>query len=505
MIDAPVVQTRRGAVSGIRENQILRYAGIPYAQAPVGPLRFRPPVAAAPWDGVRDGTKVGCAASQNPSMMDALFGDHVEERGEDCLGLNVWTPDVSGSAPVMVWIHGGGFEMGSGSSPLYSGHTFAEDGVVLVTINYRLGAFGFLELGGIDQDYAGSGNNGLADQVMALEWVRDEIAAFGGDPDRVTVFGESAGSMSVSLLLSMPSAEGLFHAAICQSGSHIAARALDEAHADTAEYLHAGGFADLAEVLDAPVDRLLVAHAAMSAARMSDFEETMRRTGSPMSFLAFRPVADGALVPVDPLAAIAAGASAGVPLVIGTNLDEWRLFAMMTAAPSDDDGLRERLALVIADPDAAMTLYHDELPGASAAEIESALITDMVFRAPASALADAHAVHGQTFQYLFTWRSPSMGGMLGAAHAMEIPFVFAVESDSRLAILVGDSPPTVLAQAMHQSWVAVARTGTPACSAHPEWPEVSVDRRPVMIFDVDSHVEVDPSDKSLAFWLSETS
>ncbi|MCZ7630648.1 MAG: carboxylesterase family protein [Microthrixaceae bacterium] len=202
------MSTPRGEVRGLLHEGVARFLGIPFAKAPIGELRFRAPVANDAHEGILDATEFRAISPQNPSMMDALFGGEAERWDEDCLHLNVWTPTATPAEPlpVMVWIHGGGFEMGSGSSPLYHGESFARSGVVYVSINYRLGSLGFLELGHLDPAMSGSGNVGLLDQVEALRWVTENISAFGGDPDNVTVFGESAGAMSVSLLLTMPSA-----------------------------------------------------------------------------------------------------------------------------------------------------------------------------------------------------------------------------------------------------------------------------------------------------------
>ncbi|MBS1837392.1 MAG: carboxylesterase family protein, partial [Actinobacteria bacterium] len=278
--DHVVVNTTLGDLRGDWHDGIARFAGIPFAAPPVGPLRFRPPAPMTPWSGVRDATAFGAVSPQNPSMMDALFGGEAEAWDEDCLHLNVWTATPSVGAgpdeadalkPVMVWIHGGGFEMGSGSSPLYHGSGFARDGVVFVSINYRLGSLGFLDLSSFDPAEAGSGNVGLLDQVAALEWVRDNIARFGGDPDNVTIFGESAGSMSVSLLLTVERAQGLFHRAIAQSGG-LLTKTSAHAAADAAEFLAATGATSVAELRELPVEKLLEAHAAMNLARISDPE-----------------------------------------------------------------------------------------------------------------------------------------------------------------------------------------------------------------------------------------
>ena len=496
------VETAAGTLRGSWHHDVARFAGIPYAAPPVGERRFRPPAPVDPWHDVRSAESFGPVSPQNPSIMEALFGGEGEQWDEDCLYLNVWTADPSPTAalPVMVWIHGGGFEMGSGSSPLYDGTSFAADGVVMVTVNYRLGAFGFLELGEVDPAWAGSGNVGLLDQIAALEWVRDNIAAFGGDPGRVTVFGESAGAMSVSLLMAMPAARGLFHGVIAQSGAAEAARSPRHAAEDTAEFMSIAGLGSIDELLAAEPAQLLAAHATMATSRVADPEAVIERTGSPLAFLSFRPVADGAHVPADPLAAIAGGSAAGVPLLVGTNSEEWKLFAMMSPPPADEAALRTRIELVVSDPDAALETYRAERAGATVAELECALLTDLVFRIPAARLADAQSQHAPVHQYLWTWASPAWGGMIGAAHAIEIPFVFDLLDDQRLHVFVGPDAPRELARATHEAWISFARDGAPAAAGLPEWPTVDGPDRPVMTLGDETAVAHDPQGATRRFW-----
>jgi len=508
--DHIVVTSTHGDLRGEWRDGVARFAGIPFAAAPVGPLRFRPPEPRDPWDGVRDATAFGPVSPQNPSMMDALFGGEAEAWDEDCLHLNVWTTapgspdggaDGGDALPVMVWIHGGGFEMGSGSSPLYDGTRFAHDGVVFVSINYRLGSLGFLDLTSVDPAESGSGNVGLLDQVAALEWVRDNIAAFGGDPDNVTIFGESAGAMSVSLLLTVARARGLFHKAISQSGA-LTAKSPGNAAVDTAEFMAAAGVDSVAGLRELSVEELLKAHAAVSAARLADPDAIVRRTGSPVAFLAFTPVADGVVVPTDPEAAVAAGSAAGVPLLIGSNLEEWKLFALMAPAPVDDDALRRRFELVTTDVDGALDAYRADDGDRSAADVECALLTDVVFRIPAVRLADAQVAHAPVHQYRFDWRSPAFGGMIGAAHAVEIPFVFHMVGDHRLHVLIGPDAPTELADAMHDSWVSFARSGVPRTATMNTWPSlpVTATERPLMLFDTEITLVEDPQPATRRFW-----
>lgn len=497
--------TTCGDLRGAWHGGVARFAGIPFAAPPVGQLRFRPPAPPVAWDGVREATEFGPIAPQNPSLMDALFGGQAEPWSEDCLYLNVWTASPEATAdgaglPVMVWIHGGGFEMGSGSSPLYHGDSFARSGVVLVSINYRLGSVGFLELGDVDPSYAGSGNVGLLDQVAALEWVRDNIGAFGGDADNVTVFGESAGAFSVSMLLSMRRARGLFHRAIIESGSAAAGKSPAMAAADTAEFMQTAGLATIDALVDAPVEQLLAAHAAMAAARIADPEGMIEKHANPLAFLAFRPVADGREVPTDPLAAVGAGAGAGVAVVIGTNLEEWKLFALMTPAASSEDELRRRVGLILDDPDGAIAAYRAEHPDHSLADLEGALLTDAIFRIPAGQLADAQAPHAPVWQYRFDWRSPAWGGMVGASHALEIPFVFDLVEDQRLHVFVGPEAPRELARSMHESWIAFARTGSPGTDGLPTWPTVDTEGRPVLLFDTENSLALDPHGGTRRFW-----
>jgi len=499
-----VVPTTHGSLRGEWNKGVARFGGIPFAAPPVGELRFRPPAPAEPWDGERDATGFGPISPQNPSLMDALFGGEAEQWNEDCLYLNVWTPDPApgeGAArPVMVWIHGGGFEMGSGSSPLYHGESFADDGVLLVTLNYRLGAVGFLELGHLDPAEAGSGSVGLLDQVAALEWVRDNIASFGGDPANVTIFGESAGAMSVGLLLSMPRAQGLFHKAITQSGAASAAKSPEQALRDTTEFLGLAGLSTVEELRAAPVEQLLAAHGQMAAGRVADPEEVIRNHGNPLAFLSFRPVADGTEIPADPLAAIAAGSSAGVPLLIGTNLEEWKLFALMTTSSESDEALAGRIALLTDDPEGALEAYRSEYPEADLATLECAVLTDVVFRIPAVQLADAQAAHAPVYQYRFDWRTPVWGGAIGAAHAVEIPFVFDLVEDQRLHVLVGPEAPKPLARAMHDAWIAFARDGVPSAASLETWPRVDTEGRPVMLLDTESGLALDPEGTTTKFW-----
>ncbi|MFV0316338.1 MAG: carboxylesterase/lipase family protein [Microthrixaceae bacterium] len=495
------VTAPRGAVRGRVLDGMYRFAGIPFAEAPTGDRRFRPPVPKAPHEGVLDATEFGAVAPQNPSMLEAMFGSEPERWDEDCLHLNIWTPDVSPAEPlpVMVWIHGGAFEIGSGSSPIYDGAAFARDGVILVTINYRLGCLGFMELGHLDPELRGSGNTGLLDQAEALRWVAENISAFGGDPSNVTIFGESAGSMSVCAQLVLADSRGLFHKAIAQSGGLSAPAPVDLAEETTAEFMATAGISSLDELRAAPAEDLLAAHLKMATERMAHTDETIARHGHPLGYLPFRPVADGTTVPADPMQEVRRGATAQVPLLIGTNLDEWNLFALMAPGSEDRDALRARLAAIDPNPDAVLAAYETDHPGASVGALESSVFTDVVFRAPASQLAAEQAKHAPVWQYRFDWPSPAMDGALGAAHVVEIPFVFDMVGEEQLALLLGAEPPTELSSAVHGAWVSFARDSVPEFSGV-DWPALDGGPRKVLRMDVDSEVITDPQAASLDAW-----
>jgi para-nitrobenzyl esterase len=496
-----IADTLHGKVEGREKDGVLLFAGIPYAAAPVGERRFRPPAPHAGWDGVRPATQFGRAAPQKPRAGSALPGIDLEW-DEDCLFLNVVTPAADdGRRPVMVWIHGGAFVTGSGRTPWYNGVSFARrHDVVVVTINYRLGALGFLHLGGLDDGYASSGINGILDQVAALEWVRDNVAAFGGDPGNVTIFGESAGGMSVATLLGVPAARGLFHKAIPQSGA--AHHTLDPgtAGAIAARFCEAADARSVEELLALPVERLLDAQLAVEEALLADPAAVTGEDGAPLT-LPYRPVVDGAHLPRSPIDAVHAGEAAGVPLLTGTNLDEFTLFSLMASQDLDDERVVRRMAAVLPDPEAALAAYRSARPDASPFALWTAAMTDQVFRIPAVRLAEAQARHQpDTWMYLFTWPSTAFGGRLGSCHALEIPFVFNMLGARGVAEFCGEGPPGDVALAMHDAWAAFARTGDPSHPGIPEWPRYEPGRRATLEFGTARRVLDDPQATERAVW-----
>ena len=469
-----VVEVRGGRVRGTERNGIWSFSGIPYAASPAGDRRWRPPAPPEPWVGVRECDAFGPVAPQAQGFMDQALGGTPGVYSEDCLNLNVWTPGLDGARrPVMVWIHGGSFMTGTGSSGLYRGGVLAREGdVVVVTINYRLGLLGFLAhpmladegqtwLDG--RQWSGCGNWGLADQVAALAWVREHIDGFGGDPDNVTLFGESAGGMSVATLLAVPAAAGLFHRAIVESGPPYTC-SVDVA-ADRAERLadHLGVPATREGLLGVPAERLVEAANEFNAGAELD------------AGLLMTPVVDGGLVPGVPIDAVAAGSSATVPLLIGTNRDESAFFALgdPKIASLTMDGLRRWMRRIThddgeADRVGAAVAAAREARGEPVAprDLWSAIATEFVFRVGTTRFADAHhhaAASGVgTYDYLFTWESPAFDGVLGSCHALEIPFVFGtVKNPVIQAFSGGGEDAFALSGIVRRSWTSFARTGVP--------------------------------------------
>ncbi len=491
------VSTTLGQVRGGGHGAGLRFAGIPFAAPPTGDGRWRPPTPAEPWSDVRDATEFGPVAVQNPDMMLAFLGLEPESMDEGCLHLNVFTPAADDARrPVMVWIHGGAFFMGSGSSPMYDGASLVERGdVVVVTVNYRLGALGFLELGWLDEDLAGSANVGLLDQVAALEWVRDNIAAFGGDPGNVTVFGESAGAMSVTSLLVMEAARGLFHKAIAQSGAAQTHATPAEAEAAGRRFVEALGVATADELRAQSVERLLEVQSQIVTAAMTHVEPLLEEGVS--AGLPFRPVQDGGVLPSSVLAAIRAGGAAGVPVITGTTREEWRLFALMDFEAVDPEVLRRRLDALMGDGDKALAVYAEATAGMEPKDAFTVIATDLVFRHPAVQLGEALLAQGpDVWEYQLSWATPALYGMLGSCHALDLPFVFGATRQPQMAAFLGPEPPHHLADAIQDAWLSFARTGDPGG----DWPRYDLARRAVRDFDAGLGILEDPGAPQREFW-----
>src|SRR5271168_2718782 len=380
------VEAPAGHLAGMRKGAVVSFKGIPFARPPIGSLRWRLPEPADAWAGVRDATVFGPTCPQAPTQLESLMGLAVgEQQSEDCLYLNVWTPASDDARrPVMVWIHGGAFVLGAGSHGVYDGTGLAELGAVVVTINYRLGAFGFLALGLANEGAPGSGAEGIADQILALDWVRRNIASFGGDPGNVTIFGESAGGMSVAALLASPAARGLFHKAIAQSGAADIGHSPDRSARVARALLEEMGLEahETQKALDAPYSALIAAQITLIA--KTNAGKDARRLGA----LPFQPTIDGALIPARPIQLLREGAGAAVPLLTGTTREEWRLFSAANPALRlmSAKSFTERVERMAGDHAPTMLAAYNE---GSPYERFNALMTEKAFVVPAARLAEA--------------------------------------------------------------------------------------------------------------------
>ena len=436
-----IVEVSSGRLEGVTRADHEAFFGIPYAAAPKGELRFRAPAALEPWTGIRSASSKGFAAPQTISPIPGVSASGTQD--EDCLNLNVFTQATDGAKrPVLFWIHGGGYTHGAGYEPLYDGGRLAVRGdVVVVTINYRLGALGFLYLGDHMPDAELSANVGLLDQIAALRWTKQNIAAFGGDPNNVTIFGESAGGGSVHALTAMPAAKGLFKRAIIQSGV---------GHDQTLE----------------------------DGARQADL--VLKRLG------------------LD----IEGGFASDVDMMIGSNRDEWKFLVSLDRPTMSDDGLlahfQQHLPRSSAtDAQRLIDVYRasrgrKNLPAANL-DISDALLTDLVFHKFAIDACAAQSRHRATYSYLFCHASPARRGALGSCHALEMPFVFGATDHETQRRFAGAGPEvTRLSEIMMDAWIAFAHTGRPHHSALPAWPSYEASRRATMIFDLTCELENDP-------------
>ena len=506
-MEKTIVETRFGKVRGADLGPVMVWKGIPYASPPIGARRFQPSQPPEPWAGVRDATTFGPIAPQLPFRLanESLEIAMPEPQSEDCLYLNIWAPPPDGQKrPVMVWLHGGALLNGSGSQSDYDGAAFAEQGdLVLVTINYRLGILGFLsleELGG--EAYASSGNGGLLDQIAAFQWVQENIAAFGGDPANVTAFGESAGAISIAMLLGMPAARGLFQRAILESGPANIVQGKEAATQTTRKLLEILGLEpkDVAMLSALPAEKLLEAQARL----IKD-----SRLGGIQPFL------DGKNLVETPLQALTRGAVKDIALVIGTNRDEARLFTetitgeKREAAVSADaisPAIRKKLPKILRTYSKSTIAFWLSvgrfilrIPDERSRDLLLAALTDYAARIPAIRLAEQQAQQGgRVWMYRFDWPSPHL--KFGACHALELPFVWNTLESASLRILLGTYPPRDLARRMQGAWMAFARSGDPNIPEPPPWPAYDLEQRATMIFDEACQVVNDPQAAERQIW-----
>ncbi|MCU1501906.1 MAG: Carboxylesterase type [Ilumatobacteraceae bacterium] len=512
MAEPIVVRTRAGALAGTTvetpSGTVERFAGVPFGTAPVGAERFRAARPASAWAGVRPAIEFGpspCQATSGP-FAGSVPGMAVHRVDEDCLTLNIWRParPADEPMPVMVWIYGGAFVAGGAAAPTYDGARLcAEQGVVVVTFNYRVGMFGFLDLravrGGVDTDT----NCGLHDQLLALQWVHEHIAVFGGEPARVTVFGESAGAGSIMHLLTVPGIGALVRGAVAQSPgidftqtpslSAVVARAV----------LARAGVSDVDGLRALPAARLVEIQEAVAGELLFD-----------LGTMIFHPVVDDSFVTATPSVALAGGAADNVALLLGSTADEMRLFPDPRADDLDEDGLTAWVRGYLThrmgrDPGEAVAAG---LAGAHGTALRgtarprgsdrwAAIQTEGIIRQPVLRVADSRPAAAATFVYEFDWSARGTGGDLGAFHAIELPFVFdAFDVDGWGAFVGIDDAGRALGRAMRTAWAAFAATGDPSAESLGGWPRYEPGQRWTMVLDEDSHPVADPRAVERGWW-----
>ncbi|HEY2707994.1 MAG TPA: carboxylesterase family protein [Caulobacteraceae bacterium] len=485
------VTTTNGPVRGYRDRGLNIFKGLRYAAPPVGKLRFAPPQKPAPWTEPADALTLGAPAIQVGTPPGETTGGKSAGdppapgqpgTDEDCLFINVWTPALTGKRPVMVWLHGGGYANGSGGAAMYDGEALVLRGdVVSVSVNHRLNVFGYLslaELGG----HASSGEAGMLDIVLVLEWVRDNIAAFGGDPANVTIYGESGGGMKVSLLLAMPGAQGLFHRAIIQSGPGL------RAVSGSAAAKNAQALFDELGLVTGEIDKLQALPAATiqaAAAKVS--------TGGVVG--GFSPCVDGVALPRDPFHPDAPEMSKDIPVLIGTNKDEATLF--LFADPNFGDYTEEEMLKRVkrsagdkAEP--LLAAVREAFPDYSPSHLTAAVQTATGMWGGSITLAERKAAQGAgpVYMYLLEWETTAARGKLRSPHAVEIPLVF--DNVEKARSFMGRGDPQAMADQMSEAWLAFARTGNPATPALPDWPAYDAEHRATMVFNLESRVVEDP-------------
>ena len=499
MVRTEIIETKAGKIQGIKDEGIEIFKGIPYTKRLVGDLRFKPPIPATRFPGVFYATEFGPVCPQMiPPVL--LFPQNPQSE-PDCLNLNIWTPSPDqNKRPVMVWIHGGGFNTGSGR--IYDGTSLVKRGnVVVVTINYRLNSLGFSFIPGV------TSNVGMLDQITALKWIRDNIENFGGDADNVTIFGESAGGMAVSTLLVMPEAKGLFHHVIAQSGAcnPVSYRA-SEGKDITERVISEVGIenSDIEEL------RKISAYELVNAQSKISLENGAIK---PWPF-SIAPFIDGEHIPEHPLDLIRKGAAAGVDLLVGTNLNEstiWKTFNP-NFKEADEEMMHNRIKNIVTSlgengdkAERLITSYREtrkDEGSLSAQEVLDAFSTDLEFRISAIRTAEVQSVqNSNTYMYLFTWPSPFMGANLGACHITEIPFVFGMLEEPGWNLFSGKGEDAEkLSEKIMDAWIAFARTGNPSHSGIPEWPKYETEKRSTMFLGKEIKVVDDPYGKERVAW-----
>ena len=479
----PAVATASGRLRGVLLNDnVNAFYGVPYGASTAGEGRFMPPKPVAAWNDVRDAVAVTDRSPQDHEgpIPEVYALDRRQPMSEDCLHLNLWTPAVgAGSRPVMVWLHGGGFSSGSGDWLLYDGARLAaSQDVVVVSVTHRLNVFGYLylpEIGG--EKYAQSSNVGMLDIVQALDWVRQNVAAFGGDPGNVMIFGQSGGGRKVSVLTGMPAAKGLFHRAIMMSGSQNTGTSPSEATETSRQFMASVGARTVDEMQRMPMEQL------RAAAAKSGFN--------------LQPVLDGSSLPAHPYDPIATSLSADVPLVIGTVEHESTFTRGTPLDPIDDATLHKALQNETRGSEAQVAhlidVYRKGRPNLSNVDLLQILISDNGYRVRANIMADAKAKQGtaSVYTYLFTWKSPVREGKLKSYHTLDIPFAF--NNVEVAASMTGAGQERyALADRISTAFAAFARGGDPNHAGLPTWPKFTTAQRTTVILDNECKVVNDP-------------
>jgi para-nitrobenzyl esterase len=477
-MDTLTVKTKYGRIRGTIEDGIHVFKGIPYAGPPLGRFRFHPPLPLEPWDGIRDAQTFGSVAVQLESPVSTSGS---QPRSEDCLFLNIWTPSrISKPLPVMVWIHGGAFMTGSSSDTMYLGDIFPRDGnVVYVSMNYRLGVFGFLHLAGVaGSEFASSGNCGLLDQIAALKWVKENISAFGGDPGNVTIFGESAGAIAVSDLLAMPEAKGLFHKAIIESTAYLAT---PKEKADAA----AKDFLGILGIQPSEYEKLY---------ELSSAEILSASLKLPT--MTFMPVVDGVSMPEEPINAAKNGAAAGVKIIIGCNRDEYAMFAALDPGIADwgEKEIMESLSGMFGDLWSDFEEYFKDTP--KDLDFYIRVMSWAAFIHPTVKYTEALSAHSEVWSYLFTYEHP----IFKAGHGLDIPFVFKkVDGKNSDIFQISGKAEKRLSGQMFKEWIQFAHKGNPNALGLPKWLRFDTTSRNVMALNLQSGIQSDPH-QDRAFW-----
>ncbi|MFX0012495.1 MAG: carboxylesterase/lipase family protein [Candidatus Hermodarchaeota archaeon] len=484
-----IIELKNGKISGYIQDNLHIFKGIPYAEPPIGDLRFSAPRPKKPWNEILDTTKFGPCAYQGYTALEEVTGK-LQPESEDCLTLNVWTPGLDNKKrPVMFWIHGGAFIMGGSRSPTYDGAPLAQRGdVVIVTINYRLGALGYLYIPGE------TANVGELDQILALKWVHENIIKFGGDPDNVTIFGESAGAYSVITLAAMPSANGLFKRIIAQSMPTINPKVSKKTSKDL---MRAVGLntSDIEGLRKIAPEKIISAQNEITKGNA----------------LGFRPLIDGESIPLHPLSVFKEGKCKNIDLMMGTNLNEAKLFTSLDPSTSKIDNEKTimlYLGSMGIDSEKARNIietYKNARQGILSnepKELLDAIATDLMFRVATLQILEAQSNYQpNTYNYLFTWKTSAVHGTLGSCHALELPFVFNTFEEPGMKALVGNATGTeVICETMMDAWLSFAHSGNPNHNGIPNWPSYDNKNRATMLFGKEIKIANAFYEKERAVW-----